>query len=895
MMDNLERVLSAFFKYVPVQEILAGSFSSANIKKEDFIRLMRFNIEGYSETELKNLYDYLVHNFKEQHYGIEKSTDKLDLFDLLRYYSTWILTEQENEIVCEYRKLLHWRMITNALSEDLFTTSFLSTRMMKNAVVPLRFDWKAVITHNNWELHRILKQGIAENHSHLKGSSTVFPLTWISLMNNIYSDLIYRQIEEIAQSRRTVNNSFWEKKTPLSVQLTQAACIRFLMFKLAYCAINKKKVDEELGKCCKKRCEKYCIWLQNPENQMGIRGDLSNDIHSIQVVFMGDTLPDYALAGVLEEDDERDEGTLIFQGERWLLYHFFYAIYSGTELNKYRDLFYAYLVLKENFRSEFIQNNKEVGFENFRVYEKRKDIFLENAFFKKEIVRKAIETSFAESKVMVMEVRIAPKCSAKAFYKYIRQMDEWLDDKRGYCERLFYTIHFIKQEDDVLIQEYMPCRHNRKRHEYIKQAFALVEFREKYPREAVRIKGIDAANMEIGCGPEVFAQVFRYLSDHRVMSEDASERKIPQLKKTYHVGEDFLDLISGLRSIDEAIHFLGMKCGDRLGHAIALGIAPEEWYQSKNDRILLSQQEYLDNVAWMYHWVVDCHLANKGNILNFLNREYEYYFQLIYRNAMDMGLLEHIRRKAKKRYKDTDVERYYNGSVYDFSIEKYYSAWELRGDDPELYIDGFFDRQSSIGSRYRSFSYYAVNMRKPDEQNKRYIQDIALLYYYYHYNGDVRREGEKIIEKKIDKMYIECAQMLQYRMQRVVAENGIGIETNPSSNVLIGTFKRYDKHPILNFYNKGLEEKKEKLDRCPQISVSINTDDAGIFGTSLENEYAYMALALEKAKDDKGNKLYKRRNIYDWLDQIRIMGLRQTFLDDEEMREAIQKWNGGNG
>lgn len=882
MMDNFELVLSVLLKRVPVQDILTGNFSSADIKRKDFIHLMRINTAEYSETELENLFLYLIYNFNKQSDVVEKSREKLDLFQLLRHYSRRILIEQDNEIVCEYSKFLHWRMITNKLSEDLFVASFVAIRVLKNAAEPVKLNWKAVITHNNWELHKILKQGMAENHSHLKGSSTVFPLTWISLMNNIHEDVIYKQIEEIAQNRRNTDGNLLKKENSLSIQLLQAACIRLLMFEwLCHRIWNIRFLQNS---------KKYYLWLQQYEDLISIKIELISEIHSIQNTYNGQTLPDYALVGVLEEFETCDNETLIFQGERWLLYHFFYEIYSGVELGIYRELFYAYLVLKENFRAEFVQCNRDVGFENFRIYEKRKDIFLENSFFEKEMVKKAIETSFRESKVMVMETRIAPKHSAKEYYNYIKQLDEWFDKRGQYRNRLFYTVHFIKAEDNAPHNVYMSCRHSKKRQDYQKQAFALAAFREKYPETAIRIKGIDAANMEIGCGPEVFAQVFRYLSDHRVIFGVGTERKIPQLRKTYHVGEDFLDLVSGIRAIDEAVRFLDLRCGDRVGHALALGINAKDWYQSKNYRILLTQQEYLDNIAWMYHWIVDCHLDNRANILNFLIREFEYYFQLIYRNAMNMRMIDHFRQRAKEYYKDRKEEKYYNNGIYEFTIEKYYYAWQLRGDNPELYKEGFFCRPQRTGNEQNFFSNYGVNKKVSEQRKARHMQDIALLYYYYHYNEDVRREGMRTIEKKIDIMYIDGVNILQHEMRKKIAEYGIGIETNPSSNVMIGTFKRYDKHPILNFYNRELTEDEEKLKMCPQISVSINTDDSGIFGTSLENEYAYMALALEEAKDENGNKLYKKRNVYEWLDHIRVMGIRQTFLDDEEMKIAIQEW-----
>ena len=61
------------------------------------------------------------------------------------------------------------------------------------------------------------------------------------------------------------------------------------------------------------------------------------------------------------------------------------------------------------------------------------------------------------------------------------------------------------------------------------------------------------------------------------------------------------------------------------------------------------------------------------------------------------------------------------------------------------------------------------------------------------------------------------------------------------------------------------------------ICVSINTDDQGVFDTLLENEYALMTLALKKATDADMNVLYDIEDIYEWIDDVRKMGLDQVF------------------
>lgn len=57
-----------------------------------------------------------------------------------------------------------------------------------------------------------------------------------------------------------------------------------------------------------------------------------------------------------------------------------------------------------------------------------------------------------------------------------------------------------------------------------------------------------------------------------------------------------------------------MDCGDRLGHALALGIDVEEWYKSKNNYILLPQQDYLDNLVWIYNRLIQFNIQGMDQI-----------------------------------------------------------------------------------------------------------------------------------------------------------------------------------------------------------------------------------------------------------------------------------------
>lgn len=355
-----------------------------------------------------------------------------------------------------------------------------------------------------------------------------------------------------------------------------------------------------------------------------------------------------------------------------------------------------------------------------------------------------------------------------------------------------------------------------------------------------------------------------------------------QLSVTYHIGEDYDDVLSGLRAIDEAIYYLQLGYGSRLGHVLSLGEDVEKYYKKKKKN-LISQQNYLDNLVWLYYRIKKFHITEYDDLLVFIEQEYNKYFQLIYRNHVSDEIFDKTIKKARAYFAERaekesrPVEGYDNSRFY-FHISEYYAAWKLRGDNPENYQNGFYEESDEISEWNR----YAVNKIYPEDYKIRYNPECAYLYYLYHYCSGAKEEGNKKIEVELSANMVQCIKEVQLKMQQWIAGLGIGIETNPSSNYLIGNFRRYDKHPIFKFYNMGLVVSPEELLSCPQIPVCINTDDQGIFSTYLENEYALIALALEKSVDEYGNKKYNRAMIYQWIDNVRRMGLRLSFTDNNQ-------------
>lgn len=621
--------------------------------------------------------------------------------------------------------------------------------------------------------------------------------------------------------------------------------------------------------------------LQDIVQLKSMVSELQSLVDAFRFSYKSNFFVDYMLQGLETSNRIARNSNYIFSGERWFMYTIFCDIYQYKQMSEQEvNLFYAYLVLKENIRGEFIQSNTRVGFKNFHKYQVRKGQLLADQIYRNSFVRTAVADNFlVKDRMKKLEIRIAPYDSVENNRKGIEDLDNLLDIQHNKRDSYFYTIHFIKREDISNFEEdLIHCRNYNRRKKVEKQAKAIAQLREQYPLIGRRILGIDAASNEIGCRPEVFSSTFRYLKEHRYSYlTNEGLKNLPQLYATYHVGEDFLDVTDGLRAIEETILFLGMESGDRLGHALALGIDVEEWYIFKNYHILLPKQDYLDNLMWIYHKLWKYKIDGFENLKEKIQEEFNVLFSEIYSMNFSEGEQKCIACAARKQ-----GYNYGKLCLNGYSLlHNYYNAWMLRGDSPEFYLSGYFDENAYI----KRHNHHLLNHKFPTNYEIRYIPEVAALYYLYHFNRNVRREGKKPIEVTINKQYIKAVAEIQKQMQKEIAERGISIETNPSSNILIGTFRQYNKHPIVRFYNKGLVHDTDKLKECPQLHVSINTDDQGIFNTSLENEYALIARSLELLTDEDGRPLYNKDDIYDWLDKIRDMGNEQSFGYISDLKE----------
>ena len=748
-------------------------------------------------------------------------------FNLIGYAADKMLSAVNDEPVCRYDSYLRWNEITSTVGEDILTTIFLAERDFITHSYRKSFAWKPILAAESNGVNNVIENGLSELHFHLKGSSSVFDLNWLVLMN-----IPVRKGSEVLLNKMC-------QKEPLYPMLVKVALIRWTLFSIVNGLSISHKENALLLHVLLEKGENIDLWSSGVQKLVSL-ARLSYGYRDEKGFVV-----DYAIPSSISGSDCNRMQNIIFIGERKLLYDcFWYIKERKTEYEKLSKLLYAYLLAKNKFRDAIIQNDKVKGFSNFQKYDRRKGcLFSSNKTYKALISKSAVHCSIDNQSIVDLEMRVTPDNSASEIQRSIKKLTEEIGKVREEVN-LGYILHFIKEEDKRKatndgVNGMSACRNANVRDTVAKQTEAICEMikngnsliRTK-PVEKFQIVGIDAAGSEFNCRAEAFAEYYRKIKathrDHWIdMLSDKSQQ---QLGRTFHVGEDFYDIIDGLRAVEESILFLNLGRGDRIGHGVALGIDAHKYYGERHHTLVINKQCLLDNAVWMLSKLDKFSLSDSSGLRGRLQDVYNRLIRDVYHSSA--------------------------------SYQDYYASWLLRGDRPSLTFDGKKDELNS-------FAYNDYNIEICNAHNNAVARGLFIK---YHYDSFVMKSGNEVEECKIKPTDVKVVEHLQSILRKFVADKEIAIETNPTSNLKITDVRRYAEHPIFKFNSDVLNAKSDGM------SVSINTDDQGIFATSLEKEYTLLALALEKEKDEGGNPKYSKQEVLRWLDGVRKMGRERTFL-----------------
>lgn len=547
----------------------------------------------------------------------------------------------------------------------------------------------------------------------------------------------------------------------------------------------------------------------------------------------------------------------------------------------FSKIFWQYIRIKNEVFQLKVQGNLVRGLMNFQSYYNRSKTI--SGYTDKEYWKLIMKNQMQNLHLKKLELRAAPKegeskeeivSSLKTtvinfFRAYLEIIEEdYVLTEDSESEKKSYkdvpivglVFHMLKIPDE---KGYEKCWMKYKGKEdtelyfrelqerYRRQVDAINELREKYVGLSEYILGIDAASIENNTEPWVFAPIYDEARDskmHKMIHSNSTRApRIKNLGFTFHVGEDFRHLITGVRRVDEVVEHFKFHAGDRIWHGIALGLDVDKWV-SNNKIVILPRGEYLENLLWIWG------LYKDGK----------------YSRCFDMGYLEQ------------EIMKYAEKIYIQMEGINIYALWKAYRNKFKIF---------EVLQRFQDC--YNTKWCEEEEQNQLFCNVVQ--------NMETRMWNEEklthaqhcqcYIERMLVPVQIEIKlqdiEMMKH-VQKIVAtkisREGIIVETNPSSNVAIGDIESIFNHYAHNLNHIGINNNQNP--EC-SVMISINSDDPSVFNTNVSNEFAYVFYSLQ----EKG---YSREDALLWIDKVRKYGMESSFIDDRGLRteERIEEIKG---
>lgn len=526
--------------------------------------------------------------------------------------------------------------------------------------------------------------------------------------------------------------------------------------------------------------------------------------------------------------------------------------------------FHLYLLLYNEFHTLCVQRDNFYGFKQFQKYSYVEKTIVGQEFYYESVFRR-MHGPEANSQMNYLEIRIAPKkdeegnilrikAMLRGYLNYVLKMkdkkvntpketsldyilerlDQELADSQFQIRmvRPAIVFHLIKQawNHSKNKEEWTP-RFHAGRVQYIETLHALKQVMETYPRLRQWVRGIDAAAYEMDTPPDVFAPAFRQAKD---------EVGIPHM--TFHTGEDFYHLISGIRAVWDAIDLLGYQNGDRIGHATSIGVSPALWLHSMPEHIAPTRGEWLQDLVFAWDHLRQCHQMQEIiQMLDFDIREHGYaVFQrphlspYILKRVFDLRHLDpYMLRRVYREAEYSLMERLNNPSL---SVGKI--VQESRK-FPSISIDKIVE-EVRANPRPPSPEPHLRERRLVYEAFSKEAPDVLQLIFNWQFDKDTWKRSEERIEVPTRYLDEKVLLTLQQLVMKQMMERGIVVESMPSSNLRISQYKEMGQHHSLRWLGH---------DAYPgdyPIEVVLGTDDPGVFATDIKAEFYHLFASLCK-------------------------------------------------
>jgi hypothetical protein len=403
--------------------------------------------------------------------------------------------------------------------------------------------------------------------------------------------------------------------------------------------------------------------------------------------------------------------------------------------------------------------------------------------------------------------------------------------------------HFVRRKDEPVPGAFSsilshPVRNEQERYQGWQDAEDIGKLL-ACPDAGAVILGLDICGSEAWTAMGTFAPQVRYLRDLGRQSEGllgsgASLERYYEHQRigvTCHAGEDFAHVLSGLRHIDEAIEFYGLEKGDRLGHALALGLDVRAWAGRLGYRCIVRKGEWLDDLVWFHHY-----LTGSGG-----------------HEAVRQQVGDAIRDLAREVYPAA------KGKGLCAEPSALFTAWRMREHEPVAEDAGQPASAWPVGARARA-------QEEARRSGQSLQPEVRTLWGAYHSDSAVREAWNHTMLVDLNHDWDVALDTVQTQLTRKVVGRNLIIEVNPSSNLTIGPFDTLTEHPIFRW----LDPRRELAGQSGPLIV-IGSDDPSAFGTELIHEYAFLGRAAEELGATP-------RQIQAWLEHLRQASFEFSFF-----------------
>jgi len=722
-----QKILEHFWDGDPVTFDALNSLHFVELQKE---------LAFKPEHQLKNGIQYFLKDSNTLSDNLLSSLDSL----------SEMLTWRGDNIVIKFEKLESWQQTALSVSPLLILSYLIYKQSLSNPfcqtnqLVAKHFSHTAIPSVYEPHLERLCDDGLIETHMHLNGT-TEPDFVWQDALRN--STCFYRCIQD-SIFNNNVNEQYWQlgrfKQADLYRLLKVAMQIRD---QIIYYFVNDV-------------FEHSCL----DNSFVGESLNYSDTLHPFRHI---------------ESEKMNNE----------IQYESLFLIRGFTELSKSKNSclafrFHYYLLIKSFFHRLLVQQRFHVGFDQFQK------ITLNN-------LREHTETHYQKrfkqlhgmhnNHLRHLEGRFSPKQTRQKHEKIMTAIQNGYDLEKGQPYNLALVVHFVKENDKRNPQKIITYRDLELRLK-VKRALNVMLDALKQPNaksltnfSQTNIVGFDAASNELHAAPEVFSPIYRKLV------------YLGFSNFTYHAGEDFVHLLSGIRAVYEAIEFLELPTGSRIGHATALGIEPNLWVKRTGSVVYIKQGEWLDNLVFLYDF---CRLHSElVNNINKLEQPILHLFNEIY------------------------------STIHPSTIQQIIEAYKLRKIDPAIAF-GWKDPGEFDGFNQKELTAY----KSKDIEARNIFQQ-------YHQSGVIERSNKFIEVNTQGLVSLDVLRLVQNKLIEMLNDKSIAIEALPSSNVRISHYKSYKEHHLMRWL--GLENAND-----PMPSVVLGSDDTGIFMTNLKNEYSHV-------------------------------------------------------